>query len=133
MELRDCYLTSTLPRLRRPIVGLTPRRAQISPRPVHMRFVMDKVPVGQVFLRELRFSSVNIIPLMLHTHSLIYHRRRGPGWLRRFSASLRTGRSGDRMSVEARFSAPFQTSPGSHPAPYTIDIGCGVALPTHPI
>ena len=79
MELRDCYVTSTLPRFRGPIVGLSPRRAQISPRPVHMGFVMDKVTDGQVLPRELRFSPVNIILLILHTHSLIYHRRRGPG------------------------------------------------------
>jgi hypothetical protein len=32
-------------------------------------FVADKAAVGQ------RFSSVNIIPPMLHTHSFIYHQR----------------------------------------------------------
>ena len=33
--------------------------------------------------------------------------------------SLRAGRSGDRIPVDARFSAPVQTGPGSHPATYT--------------
>jgi len=36
-ELRDCYLASTLSRFRRPIVGLSTRRARISPRPAPRR------------------------------------------------------------------------------------------------
>ena len=39
------------------------------------------------------------------------------------SDPLRAGRSGDRMPVEARFSALAQTGPGTHPAPYTIGTG----------
>jgi len=35
----------------------------------------------------------------------------------------RAGRSGDRIPVGARFSAPFQTGPGAHPASYTIGTG----------
>jgi hypothetical protein len=38
--------------------------------------------------------------------------RSGPGWLSRYSNSLRAGRSGDRIPVEARFFAPVQTGPG---------------------
>jgi hypothetical protein len=30
---------------------------------------------------------------------------------------------GDRIPVEARFSAPVQTGPGAHPASYTMDTG----------
>jgi len=37
-----------------------------------------------------------------------------------YSDSLRAGRSGDRIPLGARFSAPFQTSPGAHPASYTM-------------
>jgi len=41
----------------------------------------------------------------------------------RYSDSLRTGRSGDRMPVEAIFSTPVQTAPGAHPASYTMGTG----------
>jgi hypothetical protein len=37
--------------------------------------------------------------------------------------SLRVGRSGDRIPVLAIFSAPVQTSPGAHPASYTLGTG----------
>ena len=33
---------------------------------------------------------------------------------------MRAGRSGDRIPVETRFSAPVQTGPGVHPAHYTM-------------
>ena len=45
---------------------------------------------------------------------------RGTGWCSRYSASLRAGRSGDRIPVWTRFSAPVQTGPGVHPTFYTI-------------
>jgi hypothetical protein len=35
---------------------------------VHVGFVVGEVALGQVSLRVLRFSPVNIIPLGLHTH-----------------------------------------------------------------
>ena len=35
----------------------------------------------------------------------------------------RAGRSGDRIPVEVRFSTPFETGPGAHPASYTIGTG----------
>jgi hypothetical protein len=41
----------------------------------------------------------------------------------RISDSLRSGRSGDRIPVQARFSAPVQTGPGAHPASYTRGTG----------
>ena len=47
----------------------------------------------------------------------------GPGQLSRYSDSLRAGRSGDRILVGARFSAPVQTGPGAHPASCTMGTG----------
>jgi hypothetical protein len=43
-------------------------------RPVHVGYVVDKVVLQKLFLRELYFSLVSIIPLMLHYYiSFIYH------------------------------------------------------------
>ena len=39
------------------------------------------------------------------------------------SDSLRAGRSGDRISVGARISAPGQIGPGAHPISYTMGTG----------
>jgi len=44
--------------------------------PVRMGFVVDKVALGQIFLRLLLFFPVIIIPSLLHVRSFIYHRRR---------------------------------------------------------
>ena len=41
----------------------------------------------------------------------------------RYSDSLRAGRSGDRIPVMARFSAPVQTGSGANPASYTMGTG----------
>jgi hypothetical protein len=51
------------------------------------------------------------------------------------------GRSGDRIPVEARFSAPVQTGPGAHSASRTVSTGSfaevksgrGVTLTPHPV
>jgi hypothetical protein len=42
--------------------------ARVRARSIQARFVVDKVTLGQYFLRVLRFSRVNIIPRGLHTH-----------------------------------------------------------------
>ena len=45
------------------------------------------------------------------------------GYLTQYSDWLRAGRSGDRIPVEARFSAPVQTGAGAHPASCTMGTG----------
>ena len=55
------------------------------------------------------------------------------------ATELQAGRSGDRIPVEARFSAPVQTGPGAHPVSCTMGTGSfprvksgrGVTLTTH--
>lgn len=44
------------------------RRPGFDLRPVHVTFMLGQVALGQVFLRVLQFSSVSIIPPILHTH-----------------------------------------------------------------
>jgi len=59
----------------------------------------------------------------------------------RYSDWLWAGRSGDRISVRARFSAPVQTSPGAHPASCKMGTGSfrwvksgqGKTLTSHPL
>jgi hypothetical protein len=57
----------------------------------------------------------------------------GPGELSQHCDSLRAGRSGDRIQVWVRFTAPVQTGPGTHPAFYTMGPGSfpGVKRPGH--
>jgi hypothetical protein len=55
-----------VPWLRRLVADLPPRRPGFDPGLVHVGFVVDKVALGQVFPRVLRFSPVNLIPPVLH-------------------------------------------------------------------
>ena len=45
--------------------GLSSRRPEFDPGPVRVTFVVDKVTLGQVFLRILWVFPVNIFPKML--------------------------------------------------------------------
>jgi hypothetical protein len=65
----------------------------------------------------------------------------GPGSSVGIVTELQARRSGDRIPVGARFSAPVQTGPGAHPAYCTMDTGFfpevesgrGVMLAPHPL
>jgi len=67
--------------------------------------------------------------------------RMGAGQLSQYSDWLQAGRSGDRIPVGARFSAPVQTGRGAHPASCTmgtgsfpgVNSGRGVTLTPHPL
>ena len=48
------------------IKGKKPRTKKKNPGSVHVGFVVEKVALGQVFPRVLRFSPVNFIPPVLH-------------------------------------------------------------------
>jgi hypothetical protein len=54
--------------LRELFTGLSPWRFGFTPRSVHMRFVVDKVALGLVFIQVCLFSAVSIIPMGLLTH-----------------------------------------------------------------
>jgi hypothetical protein len=58
--------------LRRLATGLSPRRPRFVRGSVHMGFVVDKVVLGQVSFRVLRFLPVTNIPSWFSI--LIYHR-----------------------------------------------------------
>jgi hypothetical protein len=47
------------------------QRPQLNARPVHVIVLVEKVAMAQGFLRELRFSHVDIIPPASYTHSFV--------------------------------------------------------------
>jgi hypothetical protein len=53
------------------VVGFSLRRPGFAPKAVHVEFVVDRVALGQVFLRVLQFLLVSVIPPLLHIHSCI--------------------------------------------------------------
>ena len=60
---------SSLPWLRQLVTGLSQWRSMFNPGPVHVRFLMDQVALGQDFLPVLQFSPVSIILPMIHAHN----------------------------------------------------------------
>jgi hypothetical protein len=66
-------LNKVIPWLRQLVAVLSLWRSRFMPGPVHVGFVMGKVALGQVYLRVILFSPVNIISPWLSM--LIYHLR----------------------------------------------------------
>jgi hypothetical protein len=58
----NTYVTGVVPWLRSLVAGLSPLNPEFAPGSIHVGFLVDKVALGKVFLRVLRFSPVNIIP-----------------------------------------------------------------------
>jgi hypothetical protein len=56
-----------MPLLRRLVAGLSPRRPAFATRSVHVGFVVDKVALGQVFLRVLVFPYQYHSTVAFHT------------------------------------------------------------------
>ena len=59
-------LSNAVPWLRRLVAGLSPRKPGFDPVSVYVGFVVEKVALGQVFPRVLRFYPVNLIPPVFH-------------------------------------------------------------------
>jgi hypothetical protein len=59
-----------VPWLKRLVPGLSPQRPGIAPGSIHVGFVLEKMALGQVFLRVLRLSPANIIPPLSPPHEL---------------------------------------------------------------
>ena len=89
---------------------------------------------GQTILRSvLRLWKASAdkfiaIPTLIQflAYQLFYHKHihmGGPELLSRYSDSLLAGRSGDRIPVGRRFSAPLQTGPGAYRAFCTMGTG----------
>ena len=57
-----------VPWIWRLVNGLLPRRPRIKLRPLPLGFMIDEIALGHVLLRVLWFSSVIIIPPMIHNH-----------------------------------------------------------------
>jgi hypothetical protein len=76
-----------VPWLRWSVTGLSLWRPSFDPEPVHMRFVVDKVALGQDFFEYFHYSSSSTIPPMLHTHLCLH-----AAFTRTNGCSLRTSK-----------------------------------------
>jgi hypothetical protein len=66
-EVITCRTTA-----QRLVVGLSSRKPEFNPRPVYVRYVVNRVALGYVSVLLLCFSPVSIIAPMAHSHSFIH-------------------------------------------------------------
>jgi hypothetical protein len=86
-------------------------------------------------------NSITLLPVLVLYLQQLIPLHCGPDSSVGIATELRAGRSGDRIPVGARFSAPVQTGPGVHPASCTmgagsfpgVESGRGVTLTPHPL
>ena len=76
----------------------------------------------------MRIAKPHIRKFVVNESKIVIMQRSGRfvtvrGKRSQYSDSLRLGRSGDRILFGARFPEPVQTSPGAHPASYTMGTG----------
>jgi hypothetical protein len=95
--------------------SFSPRRSGFAPGSVHMNFVVDKVALGQVLFRVLRFSPVNVIPPLLHIHSYII---RGMN-----KGHFKTTTPNQIFKLQVRIFFVTQTGSWAHSASYPMGAG----------
>jgi len=106
----------------------------------HLQTVL-KFKIDTTHLCLSRGMTLNYVKIYIIFFSALPKQIFGPGSSVGITTELRAGRSGDRIPVEARFSAHVQTDPGAHPASCTIGTGSfpgvksgrGVTLTLHPL
>ena len=81
-------VTSTLqknvPWLRWLVAGLSPPSRRFEPSSFLLRFVVDNVSLGEIFLRTPQFSPANIIPTMLHIRPYPQHKWENMGTFQKY-------------------------------------------------
>jgi hypothetical protein len=63
----SCYILKVVPLPRRCDACLSQQRTGFDPRPVLVRFIVDKLAMGLVVVRVLRFAPVSFVPSVLQT------------------------------------------------------------------
>ena len=72
---------------------------------------------------DLVYVDVLQLAFWKNKNNLQFCKNYGPGYLSWYSDSLWDGRSGDRIPVGTRLSAPVQIGSEAHPASYTMGTG----------